>query len=59
MDFVTQAWAQAEGASTDASAGLLSLIPFVLIFVVFYFLLIYFLLVVKFAHDNIETHFIE
>ena len=40
MDFVTQAWAQADGASTDASAGLLSLIPFVLIFVVFYFLLI-------------------
>ncbi len=41
MDFVSQAWAQADGgASPDASAGLLSLIPFVLIFIVFYFLLI-------------------
>ncbi len=34
------AWAQEGGASPDASAGLLSLIPFLLIFVVFYFLLI-------------------
>lgn len=40
MDFVSQAWAQAEEAAPDTSAGLLSLIPFVLIFVVFYFLLI-------------------
>jgi preprotein translocase subunit YajC len=40
MNFVSQAWAQAEGAAPDSSAGLLSLIPFVLIFVVFYFLLI-------------------
>ena len=40
MNFVSQAWAQAEGAAPDTSAGLLSLIPFVLIFVVFYFLLI-------------------
>ncbi len=40
MNFVSQAWAQVEGASPDTSAGLLSLIPFVLIFVVFYFLLI-------------------
>ncbi len=40
MDFVSQAWAQAEGAGPDTSAGLLSLIPFILIFIVFYFLLI-------------------
>ncbi len=40
MDFVSQAWAQVGGAAPEASAGLLSLIPFVLIFVVFYFLLI-------------------
>ncbi len=40
MNFVSQAWAQAEGTAPDTSAGLLSLIPFVLIFVVFYFLLI-------------------
>jgi len=40
MDFVSQAWAQAEGSAPDTSAGLLSLIPFVLIFIVFYFLLI-------------------
>ena len=40
MNFVSQAWAQAESAAPDTSAGLLSLIPFVLIFVVFYFLLI-------------------
>jgi preprotein translocase subunit YajC len=40
MNFVSHAWAQAEGAAPDTSAGLLSLIPFVLIFVVFYFLLI-------------------
>ncbi len=40
MDFVSEAWAQSEGATPDASAGLLSLIPFVLIFIVFYFLLI-------------------
>jgi len=40
MNFVSQAWAQAEGAAPDSSAGLLSLIPFVLIFIVFYFLLI-------------------
>ncbi len=33
------AWAQA-GTGGDSSAGLLSLIPFLLIFVVFYFLLI-------------------
>ena len=37
MNFVSQAWAQAEGAAPDTSAGLLSLIPFVLIFVVFIF----------------------
>ena len=40
MDFVSQAWAQAEGSAPDTSAGLLSLIPFVFIFIVFYFLLI-------------------
>lgn len=40
MDFVSQAWAQAEGAATDTSSGLLSLIPFILIFIVFYLLLI-------------------
>ncbi len=40
MNFVSQAWAQAEEAASDTSAGLLSLIPFVLIFIVFYFLLI-------------------
>lgn len=40
MNFVSQAWAQAEGVAQDPSAGLLSLIPFVLIFIVFYFLLI-------------------
>jgi preprotein translocase subunit YajC len=40
MDFVSQAWAQAGEAAPDSSAGLLSLIPFVLIFIVFYFLLI-------------------
>ena len=40
MNFVSQAWAQAEGTTPDTSAGLLSLIPFVLIFIVFYFLLI-------------------
>ena len=33
------AWAQA-GAGGDNSAGLISLVPFLLIFVVFYFLLI-------------------
>ncbi len=33
------AWAQAGGAS-DTTAGLLSFVPFLLIFVVFYFLLI-------------------
>ena len=33
------AWAQA-GTGGDSSAGLLSLVPFLLIFVVFYFLLI-------------------
>jgi preprotein translocase subunit YajC len=40
MDFVSQAWAQTEGAGPATSAGLLSLIPFLLIFIVFYFLLI-------------------
>lgn len=40
MDFVSQAWAQVGGAAPETSAGLLSLIPFVLIFIVFYFLLI-------------------
>lgn len=40
MDVVSQAWAQAGGADSDSSAGLLSLIPFILIFIVFYFLLI-------------------
>ena len=35
----TIAWAQA-GPGGDASAGMLSLVPFLLIFVVFYFLLI-------------------
>ena len=40
MDFVSEAWAQSAGATPDSSAGLLSLIPFVLIFIVFYFLLI-------------------
>ncbi len=39
MDFVSRAWAQG-GTAPDTSAGLLSLIPFILIFVVFYFLLI-------------------
>ena len=40
MNVVSEAWAQAGGASPDSSAGLLSLIPFILIFIVFYFLLI-------------------
>lgn len=40
MDLVSQAWAQTGGAAPDTSAGLLSLIPFILIFIVFYFLLI-------------------
>ena len=40
MNFVSQAWAQTGEAGPDTSAGLLSLIPFVLIFIVFYFLLI-------------------
>ena len=40
MNFVSQAWAQAEeAAAPDTSAGLLSLITFVLICVVFYLLL--------------------
>ncbi len=39
MGFASIAWAQAGGAS-DGSAGLFSLMPFILIFVVFYFLLI-------------------
>ena len=40
MNMVSQAWAQAGGPGPDTSAGLLSLIPFILIFIVFYFLLI-------------------
>ncbi|MEE8124467.1 MAG: preprotein translocase subunit YajC [Nitrospirales bacterium] len=40
MTLQSLAWAQAEGAAPETSAGLLSLIPFLLIFVVFYFLLI-------------------
>ena len=40
MNVVSEAWAQAGGAGSDSSAGLLSLIPFILIFIVFYFLLI-------------------
>lgn len=40
MDLVSQVWAQAGGSAPDTSAGLLSLIPFILIFIVFYFLLI-------------------
>ena len=40
MNVDSLAWAQAEAAGPDSSAGLLSLIPFLLIFVVFYFLLI-------------------
>ena len=40
MDFVSRTWAQTGGAAPDTSAGLLSLIPFILIFIVFYFLLI-------------------
>ena len=38
MNLFSQAWAQ--GGAGDSSAGLLSLVPFLLIFVVFYFLLI-------------------
>ncbi len=34
------AWAQATSGSTGAGGGLLSLVPFVLIFVIFYFMLI-------------------
>ena len=34
------AWAQGTSGSTGAGSGLLSLIPFVLIFVIFYFMLI-------------------
>ncbi len=40
MDLVSQAWAQTGSGAPDTSAGLLSLIPFILIFIVFYFLLI-------------------
>jgi len=40
MDVVSQAWAQGGEVAPDTSAGLLSLIPFILIFIVFYFLLI-------------------
>ncbi len=40
MNLDSIAWAQAGAAGPDSSAGLLSLIPFLLIFVVFYFLLI-------------------
>ncbi|MBK9113437.1 MAG: preprotein translocase subunit YajC [Nitrospira sp.] len=34
------AWAQGTSGSTGAGGGLLSLVPFVLIFVIFYFMLI-------------------
>ena len=34
------AWAQASGGSGSASGTLLSLVPFILIFVIFYFMLI-------------------
>lgn len=41
MNLFSQAWAQGGiDAMGDSSAGLLSLVPFLLIFVVFYFLLI-------------------
>ena len=41
MNLFSQAWAQGGiGAGGDSAAGLLSLVPFLLIFVVFYFLLI-------------------
>jgi len=40
MNLNSYAWAQAGASGSDSSAGLLSLIPFLLIFVVFYFLLI-------------------
>ena len=39
VEMASIAWAQAGGASSGAS-GLFSLVPFILIFVVFYFLLI-------------------
>ncbi len=39
MGIISIAWAQAGGAS-EGTSGLLSLLPFILIFVVFYFLLI-------------------
>lgn len=37
---ISTAWAQGTSAGNSAMSGLLSLVPFVLIFVVFYFLLI-------------------
>ena len=41
MNLLSQAWAQGGvGAGGDSAAGLLSLVPFLLIFIVFYFLLI-------------------
>ncbi|MDR4493551.1 MAG: preprotein translocase subunit YajC [Nitrospirales bacterium] len=40
MSLQSVAWAQTAAGGGDASPGLLSLVPFLLIFVVFYFLLI-------------------
>ena len=40
MAMASVAWAQGNGAADEGPAGLLSLVPFLLIFVIFYFLLI-------------------